>query len=219
MLKHKEREKQAALLDATIEAQEGERARIGSNIHDEIGPNLSIIRLHLDRLKRIEDTEKRNAHIDLLSKDLDSIINEVRRVAKDLIPVVLIEFGLEAALENLCQRISKIEGISASLVLQKEIPNLSTKKELAIYRICQEFCNNTVKYANAKSILIALSGDPLSVIIEDDGKGFDAIAVQSDPQASGIGLKSMSARAQAINAQFELVSSASGTRAELKLST
>lgn len=217
MLKVKEREKQVELLNATIEAQEGERARIGSDIHDDIGPLLSTLKLYTNRIKYLDDQEERNAYIDSLGKEMDDVIVEIRRVAKDLVPMVLMEFGLAAALENLCERINETKQVVAYLQIRAPIDALNKSEELALYRIVQEFCNNSIKYASATQIDISFSSPPLTLHLGDNGVGFEQELVDKR-EFQGLGLKNMNARAQAIEAEFELTSKPDhGTRAVIIL--
>lgn len=214
-LRHKEemqameRAKQRALLEATFEAQEKERKRIGSDIHDDIGPLLSTVKLQMNRFKTLREPTDIQQHITKVNQCLDEAIQMVRTVARDLTPVVLNEFGLIVALEDLCDRINQSNEIQAKLLIIGQERELAPQAELALYRIIQELCNNVIRHAAANSLQIIFEFTPavLQVCVQDDGKGLPTanhvMSLQEFPQ--GIGLRNIEARSSILGAtvQFE----------------
>ncbi len=213
-LQRKEKEKQHDMLNATIDAQEHERRRIGADIHDDIGPMLSTCKLLINKFRYLEGEESVKAHVKRINMQLDDVINRVREVAKNLAPAVLVEFGLTSALEDLCSRINEGGEIHATIHLDPQFPTLPGTHELAIYRIVQEFCNNSIKYAEAANIMLQFEYVKPNVYIsmQDDGVGM--MTIESD----GLGIRNMHARASSINANFKMDSKPdSGTKAVLQM--
>ena len=198
-----ENNKQDELLNATFVAQEQERQRIGSDIHDDIGPLLSTIKLYLNKFRYTKSKEEVESEIKSLNSQLDEIVQRIRIVAKDLVPVVLIEFGLISALEDLCSRINKSRSIRAELTSNIDELNLDDKTRLALYRIIQELCNNTMKHAEADFLSIEIDriDQQLNITIMDNGKGFEP-----SKEFSGLGLRNIKARVSLIEAMFNIKS-------------
>lgn len=217
-LQLKEKQKQLELLNATINAQERERERIGADIHDDIGPMLSTTKLLINKFKYLDKKEDVTQHIKRLEAQLDEAIERVREVAKNLVPQVLVEFGLVEAISDLCSRINEGGDVKAKMEVDPAIPIFDRTQELALYRIIQEFCTNTLKYAKASQIFIQfkVSGNGFVLELSDDGIG---IAQEHLQEKGGLGLNNMHARAKSIGADMQLETKRSiGTRILLTLS-
>ena len=118
---------------------------------------------------------------------LDSSIKEMRRVAHNMMPEALVKFGLDTALNDFCNDNSKSGALQVSdQSIGFENVEIAKTTIITIYRIVQELINNTIKHAIAKTALVqvALTGNQLSVAVEDDGKGFDTAMLN---RAKGIG--------------------------------
>ena len=211
-----ENAKQEELLNATFEAQEVERQRIGSDIHDDIGPLLSTIKLYLNKFRYTKNKDDVEIEIKNLNTQLDEIVKRIRVVAKDLVPAVLMEFGLISAIEDLCNRINQSREIHADLITNVEHLNLDEKTKLALYRIIQELCNNSIKHAFAKKMAITINKkeDLLEISVSDSGKGFNV-----EINSNGLGLKNIQARISLIKAKYKIESQTNvGTIATIQLS-
>lgn len=206
-IKRLEKLKRQELLTATFDAQEIEQRRIGSDIHDDIGPLLSTVKLHLTKLRYTKEEEERIKQIKTLGTQLDDVTKRVRDIARNRVPTVLTEYGLVKAIAHLVQQIDHSGQLQASL--HSELPDgfrFEQKAELNLYRIVQELCNNALKHANASKLIIRLyeKEQNLYLSVEDNGVGIPAEKLKQ--VRSGIGLKNIEARATLIDADFEVKS-------------
>ena len=197
-------EHQRRLLQVSFEAQENERQRIGRNIHDDIGPLLSTIKLSVSRFKALEDasSSKRAAEV---CDHLDNAIQMVRVVSRDLSPSVLSEYGIVIAAEELSDRINQSDEIKCEVKVEGREEELGQSIELAVYRIIQELCNNAIRHAEASLLLIIFNYRPNSLLIEvkDNGKGFiPPKKLNSGADKPGIGLRNIEARAKQIEGKL-----------------
>lgn len=191
---------QQQLLQVSFEAQENERQRIGRNIHDDIGPLLSTIKLSVSRFKNLEDPSSAQ-RATVVCDHLDDAIQMVRVVSRDLSPSVLKEYGIVIAIEELKDRINQSDQLVCTLQVDGREKELSPSQELALYRIIQELCNNTIRHAEAQNLNIHFHYRPKSLLIEvkDDGKGFEVSKRSNNTSAkTGIGLGNIKARAKQI---------------------
>ena len=146
-------EYQKELLKATIQAQEKERKRISQDLHDDIGAMLSTIRLSINGMvKGLSLSEQQVGKVQNTKSLIDETVRNVRRISHDLLPATLEEFGLSHALEQLFKKIETNTNLEVEYQLDHDLPKLDKAKELALYRITQELCNNIIKHANASSI-------------------------------------------------------------------
>jgi two-component system NarL family sensor kinase len=196
-----QRDYQRSLLETALDSEEAERRRMAGELHDDIGVMLSLTKMSLNQLiQRAEGRQEEQVLAGKVRGLLDETISHVRRISQALVPSTLEQFGLEAALEDL---VSKAAPSGRPLViLQKSkspVPRLSSKVELALFRIAQELLNNSIKHAAASSVWIQTeaSAEALTVQIIDDGCGFDVESVRSD-KTSGLGLKNIESRLNVI---------------------
>ncbi len=189
-----EKERRLDAAEAIIKGEEQERQRIAQDLHDSMGGMLANIRMSISD----------SAHTptkDIVEK-IDKSIVEMRRISRNLMPETLKNLGLDIALEELAESMSRPDFHIQfeSYNLQEGIP---FKIQLAFYRITQEALSNVIKYAQASMVIIQVSQDEekLDLTIEDDGVGFDPSEV-----SYGQGIANMENRAKLINAKFELTS-------------
>ncbi len=197
-----QREKERAMLQATIDAQEAERKRIGANLHDDLGPLLSTVRIYFKKLLKSNPKYDEKEAEDIQTA-LNEAIDQLRSVSHSMVSSVLDTFGLYAAIHEIAERLGRISPIEVLFEPDGEAPELEDKVELALYRILQESLNNIIKHAQADKICITThtTGNEFVLSIQDNGKGFD-------PQmlTSGLGLQNMRARANAIGGKLEIKS-------------
>lgn len=188
-----------SLIEA-IEIQEAERSRIGSDIHDDLGPTLSAIKLKINHLTSNEATTSRN--IIQLKSMVDDTIKVVRGLSHSLYPTTLEKYGLSNAISELSQRINS-PSIKTSFEIDDQIDKLSFYKQINIYRIIQEFCNNSIKYSNCSNIIMTMNIDEdcCSLTLSDNGIGFN---IEVDEM--GLGIKNMRMRSEAIDFDFRISS-------------
>ena len=171
-----EKEKQnskISTLTALLEGQEQERGRLARDLHDGLGGLLSGTKHQLSYLDP-HQSENIEEGISKSIKQIDGAVEELRRVAHNLMPDLLVKYGLEVAIQEFASRIS-----NSALDIHTEFINyrnsLSEEKQLIIYRIIQELVNNAIKHADASEIIIQVSQEEnvLNLTVEDNGKGFD----------------------------------------------
>jgi signal transduction histidine kinase len=179
-------------LRRVVEGQELERRRLARELHDETGPALTSILLGL---RAVEDSTA-PADVGPALADLRELVvatlQDVRRLAVQLRPAALDDFGLVAALERLAQTFAEASGVRVDLEARLGETRLPAEVETTLYRIVQEALTNVVKHAGASnvSILLARRGSAASLVIEDDGRGF----VVEDSRSDGLGLLGMRER-------------------------
>jgi signal transduction histidine kinase len=157
-----------------VDAQELERRRLARELHDETGQALTSVLLGLRSLEDKGDDETQ-AVVAQVRALVVATLQDVRRLAVELRPKALDDFGLEAALERLTQTYSEQVGIPVDFQAAMGSERLPAEVETALYRIVQESLTNIVKHANADRVSVLLTrkeGKALAVI-EDDGRGFD----------------------------------------------
>lgn len=194
-----EQANQLTALTAMLEGQEQERSRIAADLHDSLGGLLASIKSHFNAARQpgqaTDIFEKTNAM-------LDGAATEVRRISHNMMPRALALSGLKGALEDLAQDLER-QGLSCNLELLglDDLP-LEPARSVMAYRIVQELTHNVVKHAHAHHLLLqAIHHDGrLTLIVEDDGKGFD---VQVARQKKGLGLSSIDSRVRFLNGEIE----------------
>jgi len=183
-----------------VAAQELERQRLARELHDETGQALTSILLGLKQLEGAESPEALQALRELVVATL----RDVRRLAVELRPKVLDDFGLVPALERLTQGFAEHTGITVDLEASTIAERPPMEVETAIYRVVQEALTNVVKHARAQrvSVLVTRVDDRIKAVIEDDGTGFDSSATDG-----GIGLIGMRERIELLRGTLTLESS------------
>ncbi|HEX8847221.1 MAG TPA: CheR family methyltransferase [Pyrinomonadaceae bacterium] len=196
------------LLRRLVRAQELERQRISRDLHDQLGQQLTALRLNLETIKErcVEEAEitEQVTQAQVLAERLDS---DVDFLAWELRPAALDEAGLAAALENFVQEWSKHFNIKADYHTAR-LSNIrfTPEVETSLYRITQEALNNVYKHAEASrvDVLLERREENAVLIIEDDGKGFDTEAEVEGNR--GMGLLNMRERASLIGGTVEVES-------------
>lgn len=199
---------------AIHEAQELERLRISRDLHDGLGQLLTGISYSVQKISEEESIDKEFAQ--RLEIQVNSAIQEARNIAQNLTPIVLRDFGLVAAIENLVHRtnqLNKTHFIFRSYSITERIDEILEK---AIYRICQEAVNNIIKHSEAKESTVELYRveDMIVLVIEDDGKGFDTEKLYQKDAEGGLGLISMQERVNAFDGDLA-INSNRGTGTEI----
>ena len=186
---------------ALIEGQEKERRRIARELHDGIGQMLTAIRL------KINFIEKEQHAKDELKKMLDDTTLEIKRISKNLMPNLLLDFGLKSALNELVESTSKYTNIPIeySYIEAENSKQINFEIAVSIYRIVQEAINNCLKYANAGliEVKIQVTEKNIHLQINDNGAGFD---LDHSDEKKFNGIKNMQERAQLFNGEFKITS-------------
>ena len=187
-------------------------------LHDELGQALNVIKLQMRFIEqRLNDDqgEIRGDCEELLAYT-DQLIENVRRLSRDLSPTVLEDIGLTASLQWLIRNLAKNPAIKATSDIGEIDHLISENQRIVIYRVIQEALTNIVKHAQAAnlSLIIRRREDKVIFVVEDDGNGFDPEqAVTKDASERGFGLTTMNERVRMIDGFFDLWSQkGKGTR-------
>ena len=188
-----------------MEIQEQALQNISWEIHDNVGQLLSVAKMQLNMIQYSlpeENQESIQETSDIVGKSL----NELRGLAKSLNPETIKNKGLIESIIQEIERYNRLNFIKASIEVSEDDYNLTNEKEIILFRILQEFCNNTLKYSKAKNLVIKFDfqNDVLNITAKDDGIGFD---ISDASKHTGIGLLNMKSRGQLIGAKIELESS------------
>jgi signal transduction histidine kinase len=191
-----------------VEAQEAERKRLARELHDETGQALTSILLGLKPLEHAATTEADRATIAAVREQVVSTLQNVRRLAVELRPSALDDFGLVPALERLADTFREQTGLRVDLESRFGEERLRPEVETALYRIVQEGLTNVVKHAGASrvSILLTRRDEAVAAVVEDDGAGFDPTV----PPEDGLGLVGMRERVGLVGGRLSIESSEGG---------
>jgi signal transduction histidine kinase len=199
------------LLSRLVFAQEDERRRIAREMHDQFGEQLTALGLGIRALKRaFEDHPALRAQVEALEEVAQQLDRDVDHMVWELRPTALDDLGLRAALANYVQDWSRRVGVRADLhTTGLSVDRLTSEAETTLYRIAQEALTNVAKHAHADSVDVILErrADHVSLIIEDDGVGFEPGGTEGP--FSGFGLLGMQERAALVGATVQ-VESATG---------
>jgi PAS domain S-box-containing protein len=205
------REELRALTYRLQEVQEIERRQIASELHDRIGQNLTGLNLNLQIVENQLDPQSNSGlrnRLDDSLKLVEETTRQVRDVMADLHPPVLDDYGLVAALKWHSNNFSKRTGIFAQVIGSDIAPRLPANVEMVLFRLVQEALNNVAKHARANQVDIIIESVPeaVSLIVKDDGQGFDAQLLLADTEQAHWGLINMQQRAASIGAQIAIAS-------------
>ena len=194
-------------VNAMLEGQESERMRLARELHDGIGPILSTIKLHLDAIStELKKSPDRTVNkLNAMSELLQEVTDDLRNISHSLMPGPLVDLGLVAALNNLCQKANASERVQVNFYSTGLENRLDENLELGIFRIAQELLNNAFKHAKAKVINIQLIRyeESILLMVEDDGIGFDKGNL-NELTENGIGLRNIQTRAEALEGHFSI---------------
>lgn len=193
-----EKEQQVTSLQSMINGQESERTRIARDLHDGMGGLFSTVKMHFSTLQQDTPAIKDNM---LYQKTLDLINNaadELRKVAHNMMPEVLMKLGLIEALREFCNNISSGRLLEITFQTFGMEDRLNSSTEIMLYRIVQELVNNIIKHADATEAIIQINREQnrLSLTIEDNGRGFDT---EEADVKRGMGLEAVRSRVVYLN--------------------
>lgn len=206
------------LLYAISVAEERERRRIAAGLHDELGQLLAIAKLKLGRLGATDDAADRAQ----LTTDLGVLIDQASRAARastfELSSPVLQQFGLDAAIESLGERMQRMAGIAFRFESDGVACTLPDDVPVVLLRVVRELLFNVQKHAEAGSVHVSVrrTTDACTIWVEDDGVGFDPTGISTFTPAGGYGLYSAQAQIESVGGRFAIGSlPGGGTRATL----
>jgi two-component system NarL family sensor kinase len=202
-----ETEKQLTATEAMLKGQDDERTRLARDLHDGLGGMLSGIKLFFMNLKELmakclDDQQQFDRSLDML----DGAIMELRRVAHNLMPEVLLKFGLNMSVSDLCDSITRNGSVNVSYQstgLENFNPDQTTS--VIIYRIVQELLSNIIRHASAMQAFVQLDfhDNNLEITVEDNGIGFDTSLLLT---SAGIGWSNIQNRVEYLMGKIDIQS-------------
>lgn len=199
-----EKDKQLIAVDSMLQGQEEERSRLAKDLHDGLGGLLSGVKFSLSNMKDNLIVTPDNMAVFERSLDMiDTSIKELRRVAHNMMPEMLAKFGLDEALKEYCNTINATKLITVKYQSLGMETRLEKSTEIIVYRIIQELLNNILKHAAATQTFVQLVREEsrLNVVVEDNGKGFDASLPESN---KGAGWANIHSRVEYLKGRLDL---------------
>jgi PAS domain S-box-containing protein len=214
-----ESEERLRLLAAQlIKAQEAERRRMAIELHDDLGQSLMVLKMQVREIAKLLPADlqpTKELSIQVLDY-IDGVVENVRRLSRDLRPSILEDLGLPLALKQLLENFHKYHEIEFSLDLEDIQGLLMPEQEILIYRIFQESLTNIAKHAQASQVKVAIRKGDESIYfsVEDNGRGFDLEEFRAGGLSrQGLGLASMEERVRMLDGVLKIWSQArQGTR-------
>jgi signal transduction histidine kinase len=206
---------QSKVIVATLNGKLKERKYIAQTLHDSVSALLSSANMHLQVVKK-----KSNTPIEELEKS-QRIINEasdkVRDLSHKLISAVLIKFGIEIAVKDLCEKYSN-QDLTFEFINSTTIPRFEQDFEIIVHNIIQTLINNIIKHSKATLSTVEVNHNNaiLKIIVNDNGIGFDTNMVS---KKSGIGLELIKSRILTLNGNLDINSTSKGTKIKIELPT
>jgi PAS domain S-box-containing protein len=196
-------DQQQQLAQAVLAAEEGEKRRIAESLHNGLAQLLYAAKLSLEQLEAEQHRQepKTFAQAQLkVANLLASAITQTRTLAHELVPRTLEDFGLEAAIQDICSDYS-LTPLRLTCHLDSVPDGLPSHLAMAVYRMAQELANNIVKHAHATQAKLSLTANDqaLELRAEDNGVGFAA-----EPQGKGLGWQSLQDRVRLLNGTLQL---------------
>jgi PAS domain S-box-containing protein len=194
------REIERKIASAIIETEERERQRFAADLHDGLAPLLSTIKLYTDLLKK-GNFNKISPGEALMAVDglVDKAIISAREISNNIMPSILQDFGLPAAVKDFCNYINKTKSVSISLDTSQYHLTGARIEETVLFQSIKELVNNTIRHSQAKNIEIFLEShdNRVNLYYKDDGIGFDVDEKLQQP--TGLGLNNIVNKVKTIN--------------------
>ncbi|MFB3918795.1 hypothetical protein BU251_08400 [Candidatus Velamenicoccus archaeovorus] len=210
-----------------VTAQEEERNNLSLQIHDEMGQDLSALKIYLGLLEKEApgDPSETKEKIEKAKAILDALMNKTHNISTILRPPEIDEVGLLQSINGLAVQNKEITQAHYTLSMPPEEPAISAEEKLVLYRVVQEALTNIAKYSQARHIDILLGQDDKSVLltIADDGIGFNPEAQQARPARRKedklkLGLRGLRERIELLDGELRVHSvPGEGTRLEVRL--
>lgn len=192
------------VLSAVIRTEENERKRFAKELHDGLGPLLSVVKMLVSGIKDTNSVEMNKKIVDNTRQVVDEAIVTIREISTNLSPHILNSFGLKVSLESFINKLRTIKAVNVDFKTNIGKERFNYNAEVIMYRIICELINNTLKHADAKAIKIRLSKKAtiLSLVYSDDGKGF--VGDSNIINNGGMGLDNMINRLKSVNGDMKL---------------
>lgn len=191
------------VLHAVINTEENERKRFAKDLHDDLGPLLSTVKMSITALAARANDPVDKDIINNAGHVVNEAISTIKDISNTLSPHVLTNFGLVSAVNSFIKRINKAGDVNFSVNTNVGNRRLDTDIEAVMYRSVCELINNTLKHSGASNIVIDLNihGNFIILQYKDDGKGFETSMLDSE-ENMGMGLANIKTRVKSVNGIF-----------------
>jgi PAS domain S-box-containing protein len=212
-------EKLRALTGQLISAQETESRRLARELHDSFGQRLAVLNMKLSETEAVVSSQPDLAveRLRQMGTELGIVAKDIHQLSRQLHPAVLVQLGLETALENECAAHSQRHDCAVEFSAENIPEHLADEVALCFFRVAQECLQNVSKHAQARAASVTLRGrdHEIVMVIQDRGKGFDVSAIR---KGGGLGLTSMEERIRLVNGIFSVSSKpGEGTQVEVRI--
>jgi len=215
MLTRQEEEHQKELLENHIEIQIQTMQHIGREIHDNVGQKLTLASLYTQQLAYENKAPQINENIENISQIINESLAELRELSKSLTDDSISKNSIYNLIENEARKVQKTQKCVISFICEHSKIELDYQQKSILLRTCQEFIQNSLKYAQCKTIQIELKSKDNELLFElqDDGIGFDTAKI-----SNGIGLENIKKRTKILNGTYALTSNSDfGTRLTISI--
>jgi signal transduction histidine kinase len=195
---------QKEIIQSIILTQEEERKRIAQDLHDDISSKLNVINLNANLLKDGNLTPEEYISVNNgLLEATDKTLESARRIAYNLLPPILEEFGFKDAIEELADSFNNSKQINIKYTINYTKKFLTSKNELHLFRITQELINNSVRHGKALNSVLNISRqeDQLIYKYTDNGIGFKLSKIKNK---KGLGIKNIESRVSLLNGKYSI---------------
>ncbi len=217
----KEKKAQEEFTKRLIELQENDRKKIAAELHDSIGHDLLITKNKLLLgTKKIDDKEFLKSNLSEMEEILSDTLKDIREISYTLHPYQLERLGLSKAIKSIVDRASRSTEINFTVNIDTVDKLLHRDVEINLYRIIQECINNIIKHSHATDAILNVikNENEISILISDNGNGFDLNRVSSEKSKAGFGLRGLEERTKLLNGTLLIESSEGiGTTIKIKL--
>lgn len=202
---------QNKIINSIIETEDRERTRFAEDLHDELGPLLSSVRIYVNLIqsKSPAQEKERLELIEFAKQLLDDAVQQTKNISYNLMPEVLNQYGLFPSIKAFCTKINIANSLNITLKTEQidERKRYDSKIELSLYRVLKELIHNTLKHAKAKNIVIRFSEHNNLPQVEyyDDGVGFELEAKINS--GATLGVRNIFHRIQSVDGTVNFVSS------------
>jgi PAS domain S-box-containing protein len=190
------------VISRVMETEELERKRFSADLHDDLGPTLSSIRLRLGLLESLSDPDAIATEVKICNDLLMEVITKVRMISQNLTPRLIEDYGIHVAIDDLCNRMRNIASITIEFISDIRGLRFPKNVELHYYRIASELLNNSIKYSNASLISIKAfySNKTLKLEYTDNGVGYTVD--EALQKSTGMGIHNILDRVNLIDARI-----------------
>lgn len=198
-----EKEKELKSLKFIIEGEEKERSRLARELHDGVNGSLGAIKLLTGSGRENQGTSAGN--LNKIANLIDQVINEVREISHNLMPDIIIHYGLVEAIEKYLDRISH-DRLKTEFQTYGEIEDIDVSLKMTLYRVVQELVRNIISHSGASEGLIQINRHEknISMIVEDNGGGFNVLDHSRSDKPAGIGLQSIYSRVNLLGGKIDI---------------